>query len=65
MRTTVTLDGEKLARLMRGGRFKSKAKAVEFAVQEVLRLRTLDRLEALRGTVSIDKRVLKWRHIGR
>jgi len=65
MRTTVTLDSAKLDRLVREGRFKSKAKAVEQAVEDALRLRLVRTLSACRGKATFDRRVLKWRHLAR
>jgi len=65
MRTTVTLDSADLSKLLKTTGLKSKAKAVAYAVGQALRLKEIERLEALRGKVGIDRKVLKWRSLGR
>ena len=65
MRTTVTIASEKVNLLMRQGRYKSKARAVEEAVDVALRFKAVDRLEARRGHLTFDRRVLKWRDLPR
>jgi len=62
MRTTVTVESSDIERLMAEMKFKSKAKAVAYALRQTLRLRNLEVLEAARGTVKINQRVLRDRH---
>jgi len=63
MRTTVTLDSEKLNELMKSGEFKSKAKAVEAAVEEFNRRKRIHDLFANMGVVDIDPNTAEWRHL--
>ncbi len=65
MRTTVTLDHATIEKLMRTTNFKSKAKAVTYAIEETLRKKELEKLEKLWGKCTFDRRVLKWRHLAR
>jgi len=65
MRTTVTLDSSDLQKLMKTAGIKTKSKAVAYAVEQALRLQNIEKLEHLRGKVSIDPRVLKWRNLAR
>jgi Arc/MetJ family transcription regulator len=65
MRTTVTLESEELDRLVKVTGLRTKAKAVTYAVKQALRLKKIEDLEKLRGKTSLDRRVLRWRHLDR
>jgi Arc/MetJ family transcription regulator len=65
MRTTVTLESADVVRLMRETGLKSKAKAVGYAVKEALRLKAIVRQDGMCGKASFDRRVARWRHLGR
>ena len=65
MRTTVTLESEELDRLVKVTGLRTKAKAVTYAVKQTLRLKKIEDLEKLRGKTSLDRRVLRWRHLDR
>ena len=65
MRTTVTLESEALDKLVKVTGLGTKAKAVAYAVKQALRLKKIEDLEKLRGKTSLDRRVLRWRHLDR
>lgn len=55
MRTTVTMSDEVLTDLMRFSQAKTKTEAVNRAVEEWVRLRKIQELRSLRGTLSFDQ----------
>ena len=63
-RTTVTLDSGKLNELMKMGKFRSKAKAVETAVEDALWRSQVAAMFADMGLVDIDPDAGEWRHLG-
>jgi Arc/MetJ family transcription regulator len=65
MRTTVTLDSSALDKLLKATHLKTKAKAVSFAIEQALRIKEIEKLEGYRGTVTIDRQVLRSRHFAR
>ena len=65
MRTTVTLESGALDQLIKTTGFKSKAKAVSYAIEQTLRLKKIEQLEGLRGKVFFDKNRVQERGLGR
>lgn len=65
MRTTVTVNSEKLNEVQKALQAKSKAKTVELALDEALYRIKLERLRAKCGPwFKWDDRVLIWRKLG-
>ena len=62
MRTTVTLDGEKLSRLLSETGARSKTEAVSRVVDDYLRRRRIERLKAIKGTLEFDLTAEEIRH---
>jgi len=64
-RTTVTMESADVERLMRETGLKSKAKAVNYAVREALRLKAIERQDHMCGKATFDRRAADWRHLAR
>jgi Arc/MetJ family transcription regulator len=62
MRTTVTIDAEKLGELVKVSHSKTKSQAVCLAVEEYLRRQRIEELLALRGRLRFDRAILRLRH---
>jgi Uncharacterized protein conserved in bacteria (DUF2191). len=62
MRTTVTLDGEKLSKLLSETGARSKAEAVSTAIDDYLKRRRIERIKALKGTLEFDLTAEDIRH---
>ena len=62
MRTTVTIDGEKLDELLTETGARSKAKAVSTAISDYLRRKKIEKLKALKGSLEFDLTAEEIRH---
>ena len=65
MRTTVTLDSEQVNELLRVTKAKSKAKAVEMALQKFISDTRWNWLKAQCGTLKFHPLTAEWRHLAR
>ena len=62
MRTTVTIDGEKLSELLVETGANSKASAVSTAITDYLRRKKIEKLKALKGSLEFDMTAEEIRH---
>lgn len=62
MRTTVTIEEDKLDMLMKETKSRSKASAVRIAIDDYLRRRKVDRIKSLRGKLEFDLTADEIRH---
>jgi len=62
MRTTVTIDYEILAQLLKKTRAKSKASAVKEAVRDYLRREKIKEIKAAKGKLRFDMNAEDIRH---
>ena len=62
MRTTVTIDGEKLGELLTETGASSKARAVSTAISDYLRRKKIERIKALKGSLKFDLTAEEIRH---
>ena len=62
MRTTVTIEKDKLDILMKETKSKSKASAVKIAIDEYLRTKKIERILSLRGELDFDLTADEIRH---
>lgn len=62
MRTTVTIEKDKLDILMKETKSKSKASAVTIAIDEYLRTKKIERILSLRGKLDFDLTADEIRH---
>lgn len=65
MRMTVNIEKEKLTHLLNITHLKNKSEAVRVTIDEFLRKEKLKRMDALRGHIHFDKKILKPRHNAR
>ena len=65
MRTTVTIDDRLLRQLLATTRSRSQSQAIRVAVEGYVRQQKIAALDRFRGTVRLDRRVLRWRHAQR
>ncbi len=54
MRSTVTIDNQRLAELVYETKARSKASAVNEAISEYLRRKKIDRIMSLKGKLNFD-----------
>jgi len=62
VRTTVTIEEEKVHMLMKETKSKSKASAVRIAIDEYLRKRKVQKIASLRGKLEFDLSADEIRH---
>jgi len=62
MRTTLDLNEQLIAELMKATAAKTKTEAIHLAAQEVIRRKKLDQLKGLSGTIRLD---LDWKALER
>ncbi|MBI5892784.1 MAG: DUF2191 domain-containing protein [Deltaproteobacteria bacterium] len=62
MRTTVTLNQDKIKDLLKETKAKSKAKAVIVAIDEFLKRKKMEQLKALKGKLKFDLDADEIRH---
>ena len=62
MRTTVTIDGEKLSELLTETGANSRASAVSTAINDYLRRKKIERIKALKGSLEFDLTAEEIRH---
>lgn len=65
MRTTVTMEDRLLRQLLATTHSRSQSEAIRTAVEGYVRQQKIAALDRLRGTVRLDRRVLRWRHAQR
>lgn len=65
IRTTINLEKDELSLLLHTTHLKNKSKAIRIAVDEFLRKEKLKKIDALRGTLHFDEKVLEERHRAR
>lgn len=62
MRATVTIEKDKLDDLMKETKSRSKASAVKIAINEYLRRKKIDRIQAMKGRLEFDMTADEIRH---
>lgn len=65
MRATVTIDKEMLDELVRESGQKNKASAVREAIAVFLRIKTVEKIQRMRGQLTFDKTADELRHYER
>lgn len=65
MRTTVTINQEKIEELVKETKAKSKANAVVIAVNEYLRKRKIEKIKQFKGELEFDIEASEIRHYER
>ena len=62
MRATLTIDSEKLDLLMKETKSKSKASAVNIAIDEYLRRRKIEKIKSMKGKLEFNMAADEIRH---
>ncbi len=62
MRTTVTIDGEKLGELLAETGANTKARAVSTAISDYLKRKRIEKIKALKGSLEFDLTAEEIRH---
>lgn len=65
MRTTVTLESDKIEVLLRETKAKSKAKAVAVAVDDYLKRKRIEKIKSMKGKLDFDLTADEIRHYER
>ncbi len=62
MRATVTIEKEKLDKLLRASNCKSKASAVRIAIDEYLKSKQIEKIKSMKGKLEFDLDAKEIRH---
>jgi len=62
MRATVTIEKEKLDKLLRESKSKSKASAVRTAIDEYLKAKRIEKIKSMKGKLEFDMDAEEIRH---
>ncbi|MFZ2197501.1 MAG: hypothetical protein WAV13_07205 [Thermodesulfovibrionales bacterium] len=62
MRATVTIEKDKLDDLMKETKSKSKASAVQIAINEYLRRKKIEKIKSMKGKLQFDMTADEIRH---
>ncbi len=62
MRSTVTIEKDKLDLLMKETKSRNKASAVEIAINEYLRKKKIEKIKSMRGKLEFDMTADEIRH---
>ena len=62
MRSTVTIEKERLDKLLKESKSKSKASAVRIAIDEYLKARKIEKIKSLKGKLKFDLNAEEIRH---
>jgi len=62
MRATVTIEKERLDKLLRESKSKSKASAVRVAIDEYLKAKHIEKIKSMKGKLEFDLKAEEIRH---
>ncbi len=62
MRATVTIEKERLDKLLKESKSKSKASAVRIAIDEYLKVKSIEKIKSLKGKLRFDLDAEEIRH---
>ena len=62
MRSTVTIEKERLDKLLKESKSKNKASAVRIAIDEYLKVRNIEKIKSLKGKLKFDLDAEEIRH---
>lgn len=62
MRATVTIEKERLDKLLRESESKSKASAVRIAIDEYLKTKHIEKIKSMKGKLEFDLNAEEIRH---
>lgn len=62
MRATVTIDKERLDKLLKESKSKNKASAVRIAIDEYLKARHIEKIKSMKGKLEFDLNAEEIRH---
>jgi len=62
MRSTVTIEKERLDKLLKESKSKNKASAVRIAIDEYLKARNIEKIKSLKGKLKFDLDAEEIRH---